>query len=367
MKLGTKIILGFVVVCAIFIAVSAVALLNLYKISSDTVDLRDKIMPGNTTVSHLETAISQVAIYVTDYSYSAKDEVFKQAEATGATARDLIDSFKNMMRDGLASNNPKVRDLAAKVETDYMSYAAIVHELPTLNNQMTEQRTSVIKIYTNMAKTLADFIDDQAKVVQDTMASVASGATAIGDLSARSAQVNLAMDIQESGSQLYIGLLRGLYYQDPELFGQSYDIAVKTTDLTKNLLAGSRSQATRDIINGILTDSQDLAAALLTFKDIYTKFHELGLRRVESRNTLLKSIAELDDAMTGMANDFADTTTASTATALLTQVIGVIVAVVVSLVLALFLTRGITGPMNHIIEVLTEGAQEVDSASGQLS
>jgi len=48
-------------------------------------------------------------------------------------------------------------------------------------------------------------------------------------------------------------------------------------------------------------------------------------------------------------------------------VIGLVVALVVSLVLAVSITRSITGPVNHLIDVLSNGAQEVDNASGQLS
>ena len=49
------------------------------------------------------------------------------------------------------------------------------------------------------------------------------------------------------------------------------------------------------------------------------------------------------------------------------MIVGVTIGLGVSLILAFFISRGATKPISLIINQLSEGAQEVDPASGELS
>jgi methyl-accepting chemotaxis protein len=364
MKLGTKIILGFVVVCAVFITISAVAVFSLQGIRASTTDLRQNIMPGNDLVSGLQASFITEAVYVTEYSFTADEAVWKEATALNAVILSNIDEFKNMLRGGLASDAPEVRNLFNQVETQHNAYLEVVKELPILNNSMTTQRAQVIKSYDDLNGILDTFIEEQAKVLDRD---IKSGGVGYDDMPSRLKHLNLAVAIQGLASDTYVALLRGLYYQDVNHFSTALDYANQSITMAKELLADSRTDADRQTVNKMIAEGQTLSTSLDAFRDIYAKFDDSRTRRSEASGQLLTSLDKLNKAMTEVANDFATNTTVSATRSLWTQIIGVIVAVIISLALALFLTRGITVPINHVIETLTEGAQEVDSASGQLS
>ena len=57
----------------------------------------------------------------------------------------------------------------------------------------------------------------------------------------------------------------------------------------------------------------------------------------------------------------------SLASASTVMIVGLAAAMVIGIVLAIFITRSITGPIRRIIDGLTEGAEQVASAAGQVS
>ncbi|MDR1657445.1 MAG: methyl-accepting chemotaxis protein [Deltaproteobacteria bacterium] len=364
MRLSTKIILGFVVVCAIFIAISLVAVFSLMSIRTETSNLREKIMPGNDLTAFIESQIAQHNIFVTEYSFNANPDSWKTAQEHEKNLSEAFVRIKAAIRDGLAANNSNVRDLVAQTESLYVSYNETASLLPGLNQGMTENRTAVVKSYGIIVENLEKFINEQAKILDDD---IKSGGVSYSDMPSRLAHLNMAIEIEQEASSMYVSMLRGLYYQNPEAFTLALSSATKGIELAKNLLADCRTAQDRDIVGILISESQKLAASLSAFRDIYVKFHENLTSRIESRANLLKSVTALGVATTQLSNDFADTTLTSAGRSLMTQIIGVIVALILSMILALFLTRSITLPINRIIGTLTEGAQEVDSASGQLS
>ncbi|MDR2443743.1 MAG: methyl-accepting chemotaxis protein [Deltaproteobacteria bacterium] len=365
MRLGTKIILGFVAVCVIFVAISLVAVISLSTIKSDTTDLREKIMPGSDLAAFIQASIIQEAVAVTEYSYNAEPNAWKEAERLNVVNLDAINRFKTMIRNGLADDNSNIRDLVTKSETNYNTYFDITSELPRLNQGMTENRTNVIKSFGIISKQLDEYIQEQTAILEKDLKSAST--TSYNDMPTKMDHLHLAIDIQRNFYNMYIDMLRGLYYQDPEAFTKSLDIATKCVEQTKQLLADSPNQEDRDIISTILTESQSMASSLTAFRDIFSSFHASRTKRIDSRDALVKTVADLGSGMTSMANEFADDTLVSANRSLMTQIIGVIVAIILSMLLAIIMTRSITLPINRIIGALTEGAQEVDSASGQLS
>ncbi|MDR1308341.1 MAG: methyl-accepting chemotaxis protein [Deltaproteobacteria bacterium] len=364
MKLGTKIILGFVVICVIFIAVSLVALRSLTNIRDETASLRDLIMPGNDLVAELQSNVGLEALNIVQFGYDLNPDRWKAASTFHDSVIDDIGKLKNMVRSGLASDNSQVRDLLSQSESEYGAYYDLADDMPQLNSSLVDNRTNVAKAYASLIEHLSAFVNEQSEVLNRD---IASRGSELDDMSVRYSHLNMSISIQQAATNMYVSLLRGLYYRDTALFETALKSANEALDHGKTLLADCRTAADREAVSRIIAEALAVATFLVTYRDIYNPVNDNNVKRAAARDQVLKTVGILSQGMTELANSFAADTLSLSSASLVAQIIGIGVAVIVSTLLALFLTRSITVPINNIIGVLTEGAQEVDSASGQLS
>jgi methyl-accepting chemotaxis protein len=363
MKLGSKIILGFVAVCLIFTVISGISVYSLLNIQKETTRLQSVIMPANDTVAEMQVAMILRALNLIDYGYNASEASWNLAEQYHNQTLSTIARFKELVR---LADNQRVSDLFSTAESDYTTYNDEAQSLPTTNKELVENRTAVAKIYTQFSADLNTFIDAQSELLEKEIASNANTGIS-GDLTSRDHILNLAIEVQATSTNMYVFLLRGLYYRDLNSFAQAVDYASETIEHAKTLLASCRTTGDKDTVNKIIQDATNINTVLGVFRQIYAKSTEDTAKRALAREAVLKSSNELSMYMTELTTNFATATLGSIQNSLLTQIIGVIFTVVVGLVLAIFLTRSITLPINRIISVLTDGAQEVDTASSQLS
>jgi methyl-accepting chemotaxis protein len=94
---------------------------------------------------------------------------------------------------------------------------------------------------------------------------------------------------------------------------------------------------------------------------------EASDKTVIAKQKIIDMADTLNIGMTELSNTFAAATLSSLKRAILTMIIGVCLGIALSMILAFTLTRDITGPLIKVIDLLSEGAQEVDTASRELS
>jgi methyl-accepting chemotaxis protein len=363
MKLATKIILGFVVICVIFISISAVALYSLINIRNETQVLQDRIMPGNDSVSLFQTNVGMEALYILEYSYNFDQENWKQASDLHNKNLEMLAKIKNLIREGLADTKPQLRDMFNQSEADYASYFDICDDLPQLVTSLVENRTKVAKLYGNLVEHINSFVKEQSDILDRDI----ENSAAIEEMAFRYDHLNMSIAIQQSVASMYVFLLRGLYYRDVAQFDNALKQANESLDQANKLLSNCTTASDREAVSRVISESQEMVGVLNIFRDIYNAFDDNNNKRRDARDKIIAEATNFSDTMTEMTNEFSQGTMHTASNALWTQIIGVILAVVISLVLAILVTRSITVPINRVINVLSEGAQEVDSTAGQLS
>jgi methyl-accepting chemotaxis protein len=318
-------------------------------------------MPGNDLVAEFQANVGFETTYTLEFAYTMDPEAWKTTNSYHEQNVEIINKLKGMVRNGLAADDAAVRDGIGQSETQYNAYYAISSQMPQLYATLTENRTAVAQAYTNLTQVLNSFVEEQLNTLQKDIN------TNDPESAYRYSELDLAIEVQTAGSAMYVALLRGLYYRNLDYFATSLTFANQAIDHGNALLANSRTPQEKEAVNKILTEAKNVASILNTFRDTFSAVADNSAKRVAAAEAMVKLATSVAEGMTAMANKFAADTMQMAVSALYTQIIGIIVAVLVSALLALFLTRSITRPINHIISVLTEGAQEVDSASGQLS
>jgi methyl-accepting chemotaxis protein len=127
------------------------------------------------------------------------------------------------------------------------------------------------------------------------------------------------------------------------------------------------SQNQQRILTEISAKASQCVASLKIMRKALVTTIENNKARLAARDTLLKDVDVLSEAMTELTIEFGTTAVDSLNRVIYVMIIGVLSGLVVSFILSIFITRGITGPINRIIAGLTEGAAEVDLVSNELS
>jgi methyl-accepting chemotaxis protein len=364
MKLSTKIILCFSLICAIFIVISAISIFSVIGIQNDTQNLQENVMPANDVAAELLYGLTDVKANVTEYNYNLSDQSWKIAKELHEGVLKNIVSFKDYLRKGISAEKPSIDDTFGKFEKAYTDYAGHVSQLPNLNQAVTDNRANAITQYTAFTATAELYLNNQNTAIDELLN---SGTASLDDTKRRIDRLNKAVDIQQTGSEMYINMLRGLYYQDVNFFDSSLAAGKSVFDQAQKLLAETEIASNREVLTRLLDQTQSCLNAITVLRDTYAKADDSKNVREAQRAVAQTLNIELGQAMTALTVDFAKETLGAVTKTLLTQIIGNVVALILSLGLGLAVTRSITAPVNRIITVLTDGAHEVDSASAELS
>ncbi|MDR2460275.1 MAG: methyl-accepting chemotaxis protein [Deltaproteobacteria bacterium] len=365
MKLGSKIILGFVAVCAIFLIISVIIGVAIIKVQRGTYDLRSVVMPGNDAASNMSTNIIMEALNLIEFSYDLDENTWKNSLKYREEVKKYLTTLRGLVNQGLANDNPQTIELINNVDKLHEDYLTIAEFMPQNNKAIVDNRTAVLNGYTGFKGAIQDF---RTSMEDRLVRELGSAQPDLQSIQTAYTKVQTSIQLEAGASDFYIEMLRGLYYHDPERFKTSVDSAKKIESQARAILADTTSDpALHDSLNKIVSNGQACIDALESLYNNMTGERDNKVKRTQARDVLITAATNLSSSITNITNDFADTSISSLKSAFYTLVIGIIVAIVISLLVAIFITRGITGPINHIISSLSEGAQEVDTASGELS
>ncbi|MDR1084860.1 MAG: methyl-accepting chemotaxis protein [Deltaproteobacteria bacterium] len=365
MKLGSKIILGFVAICAIFIIIISVTIISLTGVQRETRDLQEKIMPANDLAADVLASTTRAGLYILDFSYSDNQDSVKQFEKFDQITVDYFQNIRKLIQAGLAANNPSFRDLVALSEREYLAFQSQSKLLPAQMSSIVENRTTALQAYTALSKEVNQFLANQAKLLAD-----ATQSADLADLSGlrhRITQLEKSMLISDHATNFYINMLRGLYYQNPDYLSASMDTGKKLLETGQELLATTVQEANRQAITRILEQGQICFNAFSNLHDEMVQFNKDKELRTKTQNQTLETTTKLSDAMSELTEAFANETMKSLGNSFSAMITGTILSIIISGILAVFLTRNITKPINRVIASLAEGAQEVDATSSELS
>ena len=209
MKLGTKIILGFLAISFIYIAISGMVFFNLIRVQHETDLLRDEIVLSNNVVANMTTTLALEGGYVTEFSLNFDEEAWRGGEETQADIVADIGQIRNLFRSGESFKDPKYLELLADLEKQNLGYQAQAARIPPAAKNLLAARTRMHEIYV--------FCDEKIEIVKKTVVEDFLKALA-GDDNRRTAQLYSALELSDSihdhSSEMYAYILRGLYYQD---------------------------------------------------------------------------------------------------------------------------------------------------------
>jgi len=342
MKLGSKIVGGFGIVLVLLAVVSFVA----YNGMTGVADRVDKADDANRIVKEVLETRQQEKNFIIRHDHKYVDKV---KELTGKLTKQLETTrakFKNahnreMIDKGLAGTRAYEKKFG-----DYITYydqkIAAQEEMVKFARQA---QAAGKEAKTGQEKKLHALIDSRA--------SEAALKDRIEKIEAANHLVQI-MDKIRTNEKNYMIRHNDKYVG---LVHEEMEDGMKLINAHKSHFKDAQTLA---LLDRIITNVNQYKTAFDTYVDLTHKQFAADEEMVKAARAVLDLGAKLRVEQKELMQSQMSTTNSII-------IIGALVAIILGALLAFFITRGITRPINRIIEDLNEGSGQIASASGQVS
>ncbi|MBN2711067.1 MAG: methyl-accepting chemotaxis protein [Planctomycetes bacterium] len=280
-------------------------------------------------------------------------QLMKDADQRFSTVYANMDELRKITsaKDNLEHIDNVVKSAKA-YQGDIKSYLA--EHAKGAGANYTEIRNSMDVAASQYVKNCQNFLDSQNAALRN-------------DIAQRNKKINLVSEIVNIGNETRIATFKSMAMRDPALIeGAQKNFEVMSNKFDE--LRGITTQkADLDRIDKTQKAADGYKLAMNNFLDTWKERELVAGLREKSGGDVLAACQNTAIAGVNATNTIAKDAAAALSTSSIVMVVGLFVAFVVGLGLAIVIARSITKPINRIIAGLTDGSQQVSSASGQIS
>ena len=363
MKLGTKIVLGFVATNLIYVALSIFIFISAQPVREDAHSLSNDLLPMLNQASQVQYLVAMESARISDYSYNIQADTLLEALTYSADVVKYLWYLSTNINNSPVLQTPEIKSALGNLSSNYQNFRQMANllsaNLSTLNTSI-ENVTYGHKSFNGLLKELLDSEENALRIA-------ANRGTAAEELNRRLDRISIIRQLEDTGNSLVINAIQARYANDLQAFEESRNAVVKLANLINELEKGiSNDEGQQKIVElKKLIDISGTAVNLL--EETLKTSNDNTDKRNELANNVIKYAVDLREVSDGLSQVVSSTASGTLNTVIISLTIGVITALVLSLVLGLVLTRGITKPINNLIIQLSDGAQEVGKASTDLS
>lgn len=236
-------------------------------------------------------------------------------------------------------------------------------QVPERQKRLFARRTDVVDGH----RAFSQILDNLLKLEAQLQTREINQGADLRTIAQRIQRIHQIRELQEGGYEVVVATLRGIVNSGESFFHEAIEHNKKITAIANELNKDASNKEAQNLTTQIASNLSSLNSAL----DQLIADSAVSSKAAVDRTALADKINENAVKLWTVGSDMA-TKVAADSEAAVTRVIyallgGTLVAIIISMVMAALITKGITGPVNRIIETLSEGAQEVDNASSQLS
>ncbi len=362
MKLGTKVMLGFCALLILAMALGGMAIVRMKGVEGDAVKLSREYVPEAGLAGQLERRVYRTMYALRGYGYTGEQKFYDDGVAAMGQVKESIEQLEELA--GRAVHLTKLKDSLAEAKKSMEEY----------DRQMAETHKNLSeldKVQESMNGAARGYMDSALGLLknqnQAMTKEIAEGA-AQDKLSERLTKIALVNDLIDLGNGARIENWKSQAMRNPEIMTE----AVKTVfpaieGKMKELEPITRLKEDQDELKEISTSAAGYKSAMLKLIAISKELNGLSTARVTTGGKALEISRNLAAAASEQTTEIATQAEQSLGSASTAMIVGLGAALVTGLLTAIFLTRSITGPIRRVIAGLTDGAEQVASASTQVS
>ncbi len=349
MKLGTKIVAGFVATNIIYVALSIIIFLSAQPVRKDSTTLSQDLLPMLDQASVLQYSTAMEGYMTQQYSYGIDPEIWVEALTYNADVIKYMWLMEENVKNSPALQSEQIRSALTSLRLNYQAFRDLAEIMPTRLQAINSDLESITYGHENFKAALK-------------AAAVAEGRQGLD--SGRVAMIN---ELEGLANSLVVSVVRARFEGDPGEFSRGYDYLERSLRLAEELAAGAPSQNAGQAAVKINELLKEVQGTLKNLEATLKTADEESARRVMLADETIKNAAALRQAADKESQRVAQGSTATLERVIWSLAVGVLVVLVLSTILSSSITRGITRPINHLIGDLSDGAMQVDQAAGELS
>jgi methyl-accepting chemotaxis protein len=361
MKLGAKIASGFGALIIIAVALGSLSVWKMTGVEAQSTRLAHEYVPEVDISSDIVRHFLETAYSMRGYSLTGNDKDLAMAKEKLLATKKSLDEAGD-----LAQKYPGLVKLKAQIsdaQKAYQDYSGLVEETVALDNKVDENRSSLDAAAGILTKNLYAFLESQNQSMEKELTSQ----TDQEKLMQRHNKITWINDVIDFGNAVRIGNFKAAAMRNKQFVIDALPNFEKIDETLDRIKTITFLKENLDELENIRKAAHDYHGSLKSLLENQGKMEDVAEKRRLATDQLTK-IAD-DTAMAGMGQTIkiADEAVEALSLASTTMIIGLIAAIIVGVLLAFFITRGITKPINHIIDGLTSGSEQVSSAAGQVS
>ena len=365
MKLGVKIGLGFILTNVIFIILVVVVYSFMRPVQSGSIDLGIDVLPLLDQSAQIQYNAAMEGSMIRAYLISPDEETWKLVQGYSGGMREALagveENFKNSVSGLVRSLD--ITEAYQNIKSNYTEYHQLAEEVPLRQGRLLKGRADILAThgaYTETAEKYLEFCEDMQSREVD-------GGAPQDVLNRRIAQLEDIKEAEILSYRLVIATMRAVINNEAAFFDRALGQADEARIIIEKLRDSARPGEDRELAQALLANLGNMTAVLQGMKQDNADSLAMSQKRSAINARVTGDAARLWEIGNRLARQAADSSNAAVGRVILVLLIGTGAAIIASLAMAVFITRGITVPVNRLIETLSGGASEVDSASGQLS
>ena len=361
MGLGAKIGFGFGVLIVISIALGVMAVWRMDNVSRIAKVMDGKNVPAVNMANEVERASRNTMYAARGYVYSEEKSFLDDALKGIALVKE------NLTKTSELAQNENIDWLGSKAQeasVEIASYDKLFNDTVKATVAMGDQKSNSLQASKKYMDCCYAFI---ARQDADIKAKADNPETKIVEVLAIEEKIKSMNTIVNYGNSIVSGTWRAIAMRDSKLFQETQklfeSVNVKLDELRKVTVDPEETKLIDECGNA----AKEYLACMDAFLKAWTDREELNKTRAPVAAKLLTTAQEA--ALTGVDETAKGAKIAvSTLTGgIWMMIVGLSIGTFLSIVLALIITRSITKPIKRVIDSLTEGSVQVESASGQVA
>ncbi|MDR2935685.1 MAG: methyl-accepting chemotaxis protein, partial [Candidatus Adiutrix sp.] len=400
MSLRTKLYAGFMVMIILAVVMGGLAVRVFYQTGDSLSDnnlqvamISNELSPVSGLSAQLSSDTIAAGFFLYGYSFNRNDADFDQGTAFIAKMRESEEAMEKLLENAPPDRLPTTRRMLPIFKEGTTKFEGIARQLKAANQDYkaiqglaTEAGEASIQKIDEILKATTDSVnesintlsfenieDGQLSLVRRNLEESRAG------LARRTNRLSTLNDIKMSIYSARLAYLRAQSLAGEEankLFDSSVAILTSAGDSLKkyNTPANVNQAADREKLGSLLPLIEKYMSQVSETKKLFSQVDQLTsqmleiYRKMDGDTSTLSNAAEksLAEGTASLQEKSGEMTRMMNRSLRVMMIIGIVV-VLLGLTLAVTITRGITLPVNRIIETLSGSAQEVDRASSQLT
>ncbi len=361
MKLGAKIGSGFAVLIIIAMILGGLAMFNMNRVGENSQMLAEEYVPEVRVANSIERYSLATMIAIKSYVFTEDRNLLVKGRADLVKVKESVTAARQ-----LAERSPhlvKLPKMLDGIESKVKSYEGLVDESEQWDDAMDSSKQQLKELAANYMKVSGRFLEGQNEAMRRDVATGESEEK----LNERLEKITLVNDVIDLGNAARIAFWSSQAERDRSVILnalQLFSQIDRKLDALRKITYKEEDLRDIDILDN---EAQNYKTGMEAFLSAYEG--QLGTN--EERNVVAEEVlrAAQELASTGMENTvrIAESARDDLGSASTTMLIGLIAAALSGILLAYFITKGITGPINRVIEDLDRGADQVTTAAAQIS